>query len=48
MLTASSVKAIKRNEAWAIENASKNERDIFDALEVPIGSEFIPNSWFPT
>ena len=49
MLTASSVKAIKRNEAWAIENASKSERDIFDALEVPIGSELIPsNSWFPT
>ena len=39
MLTASSVKAMKRNELWTIENASKRERDIFNALSVPVGAE---------
>ncbi len=45
MLTASSVKAMKRNELWTIENASKCERDLFDALSVPIGAELKPVSF---
>lgn len=39
MRTASSVKAIRRNGIWTVENASKSERDIFDALKIPIGCE---------
>ena len=39
LLTASSIKAMKRNEIWIIENASKAERDLFKALSVPIGAE---------
>ena len=42
MMTASSVKAIRRNGTWTIENASKNERSIFEALSVPIGTELTP------
>jgi hypothetical protein len=30
---------MKRNDLWAIENASKAERDLFKALSVPIGEE---------
>ena len=37
--TASSIKAMKRNDMWAIENASKAERELFKALSVPIGVE---------
>ena len=36
LLTASSVKAMKRNDIWTIENASKRERDLYSALSVPI------------
>ena len=39
LLTASSIKAIKRNDVWSIENISKYERDLFKALSVPIGAE---------
>ena len=39
MLTASSLKAMKRNDMWKIENASKAERELFKALSVPIGAE---------
>ena len=39
LLTASSVKAMKRNDAWTIENTSKAERDLFKALSVPVGAE---------
>lgn len=39
LLTASSVKAMKRNGMWAIENASKRERNLFEALSVTVGSE---------
>lgn len=39
LLTASSIKAMKRNDLWAIENVSKAERDLFKALSVPIGEE---------
>ena len=39
LLTASSVKAMKRNELWTIENVSKRERDLFNALSVPVGAE---------
>jgi hypothetical protein len=39
LLTASSVKAMKRNDVWTIENTSKAERDLFKALSVPIGEE---------
>ena len=39
LLTASSIKAIKRNDMWTIENASKVERDLFKALSVPVGAE---------
>ena len=39
LLTASSVKAMKRNDMWAIENASKAERNLFKALSVPVGAE---------
>ena len=39
LLTASSIKAMKRNDMWTIENASKAERDLFKALSVPVGAE---------
>ena len=39
LLTASSIKAIKRNDMWTIENTSKTERDLFKALSVPVGAE---------
>ena len=39
LLTASSVKAMKRNDMWTIENTSKAERDLFKALSVPVGAE---------
>ena len=39
LLTASSIKAMKRNDIWTIENASKAERDLFKALSVPVGAE---------
>ncbi len=39
LLTASSIKAMKRNDMWTIENASKAERDLFKALTVPVGME---------
>ena len=39
LLTASSIKAMKRNDVWAIENASKAERNLFKALSVSIGAE---------
>lgn len=39
LLTASSIKAMKRNDIWTIENASKAERDLFKALSVPVGVE---------
>jgi len=39
LLTASSVKATKRNELWAIENTTKRERDLFHALSVSVGAE---------
>lgn len=39
LLTASSIKAIKRKDIWTIENASKAERELFKALSVSIGAE---------
>ena len=39
LLTASSIKAMKRNDVWTVENASKAERDLFKALSVPVGAE---------
>jgi hypothetical protein len=39
LLTASSIKAMKRNDLWTIENASKGERDLFKALSVQVGAE---------
>ena len=39
LLTASSVKAMKRNNLWTIENTSKAERDLFKALSVPMEAE---------
>ncbi len=39
LLTASSIKAMKRNDTWTIENASKAERELFKALSVPVGVE---------
>ena len=39
LLTASSIKAMKRNNTWTIENASKAERELFKALSVPVGAE---------
>lgn len=39
LLTASSIKAMKRNDMWTIENTSKTERDLFKALSVPVGTE---------
>jgi len=39
LLTASSIKAMKKNNMWTIENASKAERDLFKALSVPVGTE---------
>ena len=39
LLTASSIKAMKRNDTWTIENASKAERELFKALSVPVGAE---------
>ena len=39
LLTASSIKAMKRNGKWTIENASKAERNLFKALSVSIGAE---------
>ena len=39
LLTASSVKAMKRNDVWTIENTSKTERDLFKALSVLVGAE---------
>lgn len=45
LLTTSSVKAIKRNDIWTIENASKAERDLFKALSVSIGAELKGSSF---
>ncbi len=45
LLTASSVKAMKRNDIWTIENASKAERDLFKALSVSIGAELKESSF---
>ena len=45
MLTASSVKSVKRNGIWTIENASKCERDLFSELSVPIGTGLEPAVW---
>ena len=45
LLTASSIKAMKRNDTWTIENASKPERDLFKALSVPIGVELTQASF---
>ena len=45
LLTASSIKAMKRNNMWAIENASKAERDLFRALSVPVGAELTQASF---
>lgn len=42
MMTASSVKAMKRTDIWGIENASKGERELFKALSVPIGTSLEP------
>ena len=39
LLTASSVKAMKRNDVWTIENTSKAERDLFKAFSIPIDAE---------
>ena len=39
LLTASSIKVMKRNDIWAVENASKTERDLFKALSIPVGAE---------
>ena len=39
LLIASSIKAMKRNEIWTIENVSKAERELFKALSVPVGAE---------
>lgn len=39
LLTASSIKAMKRNDMWTIENASKAERDLFKALSVSVGAD---------
>ena len=35
-LTASSIKAINQNEKWVVENATKKERELFDALNIEI------------
>lgn len=45
LLKASSIKAIKRNDIWIIENASKAERDLFKALSVSIGAELKESSF---
>ena len=45
LLTASSIKAMKRNDMWVIENASKAERDLFRALSVPVGAELTQASF---
>jgi transposase len=45
LLTASSVKAMKRNELWTIENTTKRESDLFQALSVPVGAELKPASF---
>jgi hypothetical protein len=39
LLTASSVKAIKRNNVWTVENITKRERDLFKELSVQTGEE---------
>lgn len=39
LLTASSVKAIKRKGNWTIENTSKSERELFKALSMQVGAE---------
>ena len=39
LLTASLVKAMKRNDSWTIENTTKRERNLFESLSVPIGTE---------
>ena len=39
LLTASSVKAMKRNDSWTIENTTKRERNLFESLSVSIGAE---------
>ena len=45
LLTASSIKALKRNDMWMIENTSKVERDLFKALSVPVGAELKRDSF---
>lgn len=39
ILAASSVKAVRKNEGWSVENASKNERRIFDGLKATVGDD---------
>lgn len=47
LLTASSIKALKRNDMWTIENTSKAERNLFKALSVPVGAELKQASFGP-
>ncbi len=39
LMTAGSIKAIRNDGSWGIENASKRERELFSALEISIGTE---------
>lgn len=39
LLTASSIKAMKRNDTWTIENALKSERELSKALSVQISTD---------
>ena len=42
LLIASSIKAIKRNLTWNVENCSKRERELFGAIGISVGHELTP------
>ena len=42
LLIASSIKAIKRNLTWNVENCSKRERELFGAIGISVGNELTP------
>ena len=46
LLRSSAVKLVKHSDKWFIENKTKKARELFEALNVALGTEFDPKSAF--
>ena len=46
MISLYAVKLVKHSDKWFIENKTKKARDLFEALNVALGTEFDPKSAF--